>query len=97
MAVRAVRADQEIGLDLELPGIRIGEPDLRLSFEVVDGGLRHVVADVTAVGLAACGEIHEDVGLRVQPHRLARELLEIDAVALAVEPKLDAVVAVALA
>lgn len=56
-----------------------------------------MVADVTAVGLAVGGEIHEDVGLRVQPHGLARELLEVDAVALAVEPKLDAVVAVALA
>ena len=58
---------------------------------------RDAVADVAAVGLAACGEIHEDVGLRVQPHGLAHELLEVDAVAFAVEAQFDAVVPVAVA
>ena len=69
-----------------LPAVRVGEPDLAA---LPRGRGRSVSLTLNRTSppsrLAARGEIDEDVGLRVQPHGLAHELLEVDAVALAAE------------
>ena len=97
VAAGAVSTHQEVRLDLELHTLGIGEPDLRFALEIVDGGVSDAVADVAVVVLPAGGEVQEDVRLRVKPYRLPHQVLEIDAVALAVEPQLNAVVPVAVA
>ena len=93
----AVGAHDEVGAHLVRPPVAIDVRHPRpVGVEVVHGRVGDPVAQVAAVTGAGGVEVDEDVGLRVEPHRGADQLLEVDAVALAAEAQVDAAVPVAV-
>ena len=93
----AVGAHDEVGGHLVRPPVAIDVRHPRpVGVEVVHGRVGDPVAQVAAVTGAGGVEVDEDVGLRVEPHRGADQLLEVDVVALAAEAQVDAAVPVAV-
>ena len=90
-AAGPVRADKEVTSDLLSSAGGVGEHDARLAAGDVEHlGVADAEADVTAVAVAGVGEVGEHVVLRVEPHRLPDQGLEVDAVAESAKAKVDA-------
>ena len=95
-AVRAVGADHQVRSDLVDRALRVPIAHPRTVRAVVHRGLGDAVPEVAVVAGAGAVEIDEDLGLWVEPHAGSDQVLEVDAVALAVEPQVDTAVPVAL-
>jgi hypothetical protein len=96
-AAGAVRADHEVGDQLVPGAVGVDVPDpgaVGVHVEDLDAG--DAEAHVAAVAHAGAVQVGEDLGLGVEPHRGADEVLEVEVVAAAVEAQVDAAVTVAV-
>jgi len=77
--------------------VDVGEAQDRCGEVVLDAHVSDLESHVAAVAGARIGQVGEDLLLRIEPHGSIDEAPEVDAIALAAEAKLDALVLVALA
>ena len=92
-AVEAVAAGDVVRLDHLRVAVCVDERDARvISVGVEDRGVGHLPEELLAVGLADPDEVLGDLGLAVDPDRVAARLDEVDAPALAGPLEVDAVV-----
>jgi len=94
-AARTVRADHDVGGDL-VSLLVVGVGDARLLVDVLDQGLGDAVPQVSAVPGAGAVQVHEDLGLGVEPAGGTDQRLEVDPVTETAEAQVDAFVLMTL-